>query len=94
RRPHALELPDLNGLSFPLTNYMGMPDINRAESDHAAKAFDRLFKLISARDAASKQAALNLVKTSGLMLVPVMDPTAWEVAAESSQHMLKSLARA
>ncbi len=22
RRPHALELPDLSGLSFPLTNYL------------------------------------------------------------------------
>lgn len=88
------ECQTLEELKIEFENYMGMSDINRAESDHAAKAFDRLFKLISARDAANKQAALNLVKTSGLMLVPVMDPTAWEVAAESSQHMLKSVARA
>lgn len=88
------ECQTLEELKTEFENYMGMSDINRAESDHAAKAFDRLFRLISARDAAHRQAAIDLVKTSGLMLVPVMDPAAWEAAAETSQHRLKSMARA
>lgn len=88
------ECHTLDELKIEFENYMGMQDINRAESDHAAKSFDRLFRLISARDDARKQAALVLVKTSGLLLVPVMDPAAWEVAAETSQRNLKNLARA
>lgn len=88
------ECHSLDELKFEFETYMGMPDITRAESDHAAKAFDRLFKLITARDEAAKQAAAATMQVSGLLVVPMTDPLNWEVMAESSQRALKEHARA
>lgn len=88
------ECQSLDELKVEFESYMGMPDITRAESDHAAKAFDRLFKLITARDEALKQEAAAAVRTSGLLLVPMTDPLNWEAMAEASQRALKDHARA
>lgn len=87
------ECQSLDELKVEFESYMGMPDITRAESDHAAKAFDRLFKLITVRDEALKQAAAATMKISGLLLVPMTDPLNWEAMAEASQRALKDHAR-
>jgi hypothetical protein len=86
------ECHSLEELKFEFETYMGMPDITRAESDHAAKAFDRLFKLINMRDEATKLEAAA-IKSSGVLLVPMTDPLNWEVLAASSQRALKDMAR-
>lgn len=83
----------LDELKYEFESYMGMENVTHAESDHAAKAFDRLFKLITARDIARKQAEAALTNSSGLLVVPMTDPLNWEVMAESSQRTLKELAR-
>lgn len=87
------ECQSLDELKVEFESYMGMPDITRAESEHAAKAFDRLFKLITVRDEALKQAAAATMKISGLLLVPMTDPLNWEAMAEASQRALKDHAR-
>jgi hypothetical protein len=86
------ECHSLDELKVEFETYMGMPDITRAESDHAAKAFDRLFKLINMRDEATKLEAAA-IKSSGVLLVPMTDPHNWEVLAASSQSALKEMAR-
>lgn len=87
------ECQTLDELKDEFESYMGMENVTHAESDHAAKAFDRLFKLITARDAARKQAEAALTNISGLLVVPMADPLAWEVMAEKSQAALKDHAR-
>lgn len=87
------ECQSLDELKIEFETYMGMDDITRAESEHAAKAFDRLFKLITVRDEAQKQASAATMKISGLLMVPITDPCNWEIMAEASQRALKDHAR-
>ncbi|MDR7125454.1 hypothetical protein [Pseudotabrizicola sp. 4114] len=87
------ECQSLDELKIEFETYMGMDDITRAESEHAAKAFDRLFKLITVRDEAQKQAAAATMNISGLLLVPFTDPISWEAMAEKSQAALRVHAR-
>lgn len=87
------ECQTLDELKLEFETYMGLPDITKAESEHATKAFDRLFKIIVARDAQVKRAEGMLAQNSGIMLIPMIDPHAWEAAAEKSQRALKEFAR-
>jgi hypothetical protein len=44
-----------------------MPDVTKAESEHATKAFDRLFKVIVARDDQAKRAEGMVVQQTSLI---------------------------
>lgn len=83
----------LDELKLEFETYMGLPDITKAESEHATKAFDRLFKIIVARDEARKRAEGQLMQNSGIILVPMIDPNAWAETSERCQWALKEFAR-
>ena len=87
------ECQTLDELKLEFETYMGLPDITKAESEHATKAFDRLFKIIMARDKARTRAEGQLMQNSGILMIPMIDPNAWEAAAEKSQRALKEFAR-
>ncbi|MBN8185988.1 hypothetical protein JF540_04755 [Salipiger thiooxidans] len=87
------ECQTLDELKHEFECYMGQPDITKAESEHAAKAFDRLFKLITTRDEQKKKADKDLAQISGLLLVPITDPISWAAMAETSQRTLRDFAR-
>jgi len=93
RPVHFHECETLDELKHEFERYMGMPDITRAESEHAAKAFDRLFKLITTRDEQQKRLRGDLAAVAGLVYIPLADVTQWEVLAEQSQRELKEFAR-
>ena len=88
------ECQTLDELKVEFETYMGLRDITKAESEHATKAFDRLFKIILARDAQAKRAEGQLLQSSGIMMIPMIDPNAWAEVAEKSQRALKEFARA
>ena len=88
------ECQTLDELKLEFETYMGLSDITKAESEHATKAFDRLFKIIVARDEAGKRAEGQLLQNSGILMIPMIDPLAWADAAEKSQRTLKEFARA
>ena len=87
------ECQTLDELKLEFETYMGLPNITKAESEHATKAFDRLFKIIVARDEAQKRAEGQLMQSSGILMIPMIDPNAWAGAAEKSQRTLKEFAR-
>ncbi|GHH02101.1 hypothetical protein [Pseudodonghicola xiamenensis] len=87
------ECQTLDELKHEFECYMGLPDITKAESEHAAKAFDRLFKLITTRDEQKKQADKDLAQISGLVFVPMTNPENWAAMAEASQRALHQFAR-
>lgn len=87
------ECQTLDELKIEFETYMGLQDITKAESEHATKAFDRLFKIIIARDEGRKRAEGQLMQSSGIILIPMIDPNAWAHAAEKSQRALKKFAR-
>ena len=83
----------LDELKLEFETYMGLPDITKAESEHATKAFDRLFKIIVARDTQAKRAEGQLLQSSGIMMIPMIDPNSWAEVAAKSQRDLKEFAR-
>ncbi|WP_371224393.1 hypothetical protein [Roseovarius sp. 2305UL8-3] len=87
------ECETLDQLKRAFERYMAQADITKAESEHAAKAFDRLFKLMVAQDEAKTLHSKQLGQVSGLMLVPVLSTTDWEAEALRSQTALKLQAR-
>ena len=87
------ECETLDDLKHEFERYMGMADITKAESEHATKAFDRLFKLITTRDEQQKRLSSDLAAVAGLVYIPLADATQWEVLAEQSQRKLKEIAR-
>lgn len=87
------ECQTLDELKHEFECYMGQPDITKAESEHASKAFDRIFKTIIARDEGRTRMSKELANISGIIFVPMVDPNHWEVMAESSQRDLKEFAR-
>lgn len=87
------ECQTLDELKLEFETYMGLPDITKAESEHAAKAFDRLFKIIVARDKNKKRMEGEMGRNSGIIFVPITNPTNWATMAESSQRELKEFAR-
>ncbi|WP_170459623.1 hypothetical protein [Ruegeria arenilitoris] len=87
------ECQTLDELKHEFENYMGMPDITRAESEHATKAFDRLFKLITTRDEQKHRLESDLALGAGMIIVPLTDTAQWEALAEQSQRDLKVFAR-
>lgn len=87
------ECQTLDELKLEFETYMGLPDITKAESEHATKAFDRLFKIIVAHDEAQKRTEGQLLQNSGILMIPMIDPNAWADAAEKSQRALKEFAR-
>lgn len=94
-RPVRFELcQTLEELKDEFERYMAMDDITKAESEHAAKAFDRLFKLILARDESRRRFEGAAMQSSGVLLVPMTDPFTWERMAEPSQRLLKENIRA
>ena len=94
RPVHFDQCQTLDELKDEFESYMAMDDITRAESEHAAKSFDRLFKLILARDENRRKAEVEAFKASGILLVPMADPHTWEQMAEPSQRRLKDMVRA
>ncbi len=88
------DCPNVDELQKRFGEYMGQESLTAAEADAASKAFDRLFKTIVARDKLAKEQAANTSRTSGLMMVPVMNVETWEAEAERSQAALKQHARA
>ncbi|NOE32129.1 hypothetical protein [Ruegeria sp. HKCCD7318] len=72
---------------------MAQADITKAESEHAVKAFDRLFKLMVTKEEVKYAHDQQRTQASGLMLVPVMSIVDWEAEAEISQSALKHSAR-
>ncbi len=87
------ECQTLDDLKYEFESYMGQPDITKAESEHATKAFDRLFKIIIARGESAKRMENELVRNSGIIFVPITSPTNWAAMAETSQRELKEFAR-
>lgn len=87
------ECETLDQLKRAFEQYMAQADITKAESEHATKAFDRLFKLMVAQDEAKNLRSRQLGQVSGLMLVPVISTTDWEVEAMRAQTALKHHAR-
>ena len=87
------ECQSLDELKLEFETYMGLPDITKAESEHATKAFDRLFKIIVARNEGRKRAENQLLQSSGIILLPCIDPNAWAEVSERSQRELKEFAR-
>lgn len=87
------ECQSLDELKLEFETYMGLPDITKAESEHATKAFDRLFKIIVARDTQAKRAEGQLLQSSGIMMIPMIDPNSWAEVAAKSQRDLKEFAR-
>ncbi|WP_299082650.1 hypothetical protein [uncultured Ruegeria sp.] len=86
--------PNVDELQKRFGEYMGQESLTAAEADAASKAFDRLFKTIVARDRLAKEQVANTSRTSGLMMVPVMNVETWESEAVRSQAALKQHARA
>lgn len=86
------ECESFDELKVEFERYMAQPDITKAESEHAAKTFDRLFKVITARDEARRN-DVKRIAVSGLLMVPVIDPAQWGEIAEKSQRELKAFAR-
>lgn len=87
------ECQTLDELKHEFECYMGLSDITKAESEHATKAFDRLFKIIIARDESQIRQENDLARVSGILFIPMSDPTLWEASAEQSQRALKEFAR-
>ena len=93
RPVHFHKCETLNKLKHEFERYMGMADITKAESEHATKAFDRLFKLITTRDEGQKRLNSDLAAVAGLVYIPLTDASQWEELAERSQRELKEFAR-
>ncbi len=87
------ECNTLEQLKTAFEDYMAQADVTKAESEHAVKAFDRLFKLMVAQEEAEILRGKQLGQVSGLMLVPVASIADWETEAERSQAILKLQAR-
>lgn len=87
------ECNTLDQLKRAFEDYMAQADITKSESEHASKSFDRLFKLMVAREEAEILRGKQLGQVSGLMLVPVISMTDWETEAMLSQSALKRDAR-
>ncbi|WP_171091240.1 MULTISPECIES: hypothetical protein [unclassified Ruegeria] len=83
----------LEHLKSAFEEYMAQADITKAESEHATKAFDRLFKLMVTREEVKFAHDKQRAQVSGLMLVPVVSITDWETEASLSQAALKQHAR-